>query len=131
MIGSARYWREIPQRYRYEAAKCTGCGKTFFPPRLVCSACGHREFETTILAQEGSIEAFTVIHVAPSGFTDEAPYAVAIVKLDDGVQLMAQVADAELDQLKIGDRMRIEFRKVTQDGEDGILCYGYKFVPTA
>ena len=27
MTGSARYWREIPQRYRYEAARCTNCGK--------------------------------------------------------------------------------------------------------
>ena len=51
MTGSARYWREIPQRYRYEAAKCDKCGKIFFPPRLVCSHCRGREFSKVILAQ--------------------------------------------------------------------------------
>lgn len=129
MIGSARYWREIPQRYRYEAARCTKCSKVFFPPRLVCDKCGHREFETKILEPTGTLETYTVIHVAPSGFTDEAPYAIGILKLDDGVQIMAQLADCKVDELKVGDRFQIEFRKVTQDGEDGILCYGYKFIP--
>jgi uncharacterized OB-fold protein len=31
--------------------------------------------------------------------------------------------------LKIGDRVKLEFRLLQQDGESGILCYGYKFVP--
>jgi uncharacterized OB-fold protein len=128
-IGSARYWREIPQRYRYEAAQCKKCGKIFFPPRLVCSGCRGREFAPTRLAQDGAIETFTIIRVAPTGFGDEAPYAVGIIKLDDGAKLTAQIVDCEPESLKIGDRVRLEFRRVQQDGESGILCYGYKFVP--
>jgi uncharacterized protein len=129
MIGSPRYWREMPQRYRYEAGKCGKCGKIFFPPRLVCSSCGGRSFEKTTLAQTGKIETFTVIHVAPSGFGDEAPYAVGIIKLDDGVKLTAQIVDCDPKSLAIGDPVRLEFRKVQEDGESGVICYGYKFVP--
>jgi uncharacterized OB-fold protein len=129
MIGSARYWREIPQRYRYEAGKCKKCGKIHFPPRLICNECGAREFETVNLKQAGSLETFTVIHIAPTGFEDEAPYVVGIIKLDDGVKLTAQIVDCETDKLSIGDRVKLEFRLVQQDGESGILCYGYKFVP--
>jgi hypothetical protein len=128
-IGSARYWREIPQRYRYEAEKCKSCGKIFFPPRLVCNGCRGREFDKHILSGEGTIETFTVIRVAPSGFGDEAPYAVGIVKLDDGVRLTTQIVDCEIEKLAIGERVRLEFRRVQQDGESGIICYGYKFVP--
>lgn len=128
-IGSPRYWREIPQRYRYEAAKCTGCGKVFFPPRLVCNSCQGRSFTQTTLAQTGVIETFTIIRVAPSGFTDQAPYAVGIVKLDDGVKTTAQIVDCDLEKLAIGDRVKLEFRRLQEDGESGILCYGYKFVP--
>ena len=131
MIGSSRYWRECPQRYRYEAAKCTGCGKIAFPPRQVCSACRGRAFTRHVLAQEGTIETFTVIRTAPTGFADEAPYAVGLVKLDDGVRLMAQIVDCEPAELAIGGRARIEFRRVQKDGESGVLCYGYKFVPAA
>jgi uncharacterized OB-fold protein len=130
MTGPARYWREIPQRYRYEAAKCTKCGKVFFPPRLVCNGCRGREFTKVTLAPTGTLETFTVIHVAPTGFGDQTPYAVGIVKLDDGARITGQIVDCELDKLAIGDRVRLEFRKLLQDGESGILCYGYKFVPT-
>lgn len=129
MTGSARYWREIPQRYRYEAAKCRGCGKVFFPPRLICNGCRGREFEKVTLAKNGVVETYTVIHVAPTGFSDQAPYAVGVVKLEDGVKVTAQIVDCDPDALKIGDPVRLEFRRVQQDGESGILCYGYKFVP--
>ena len=129
MIGSARYWREIPQRYRYEAAKCKKCEKVFFPPRRVCSQCGTREFEKTQLPQEGEVETFTVIRVAPTGFSDEAPYAVGIVSLPGGIRVTAQIVDCDPTRLTIGDRVRLEFRKIQQDGDSGILCYGYKFVP--
>ncbi len=129
MIGSARYWREIPQRYRYEAAKCNGCGKVFFPPRTVCNSCRGREFTKHILAQTGTVETFTVIRVAPTGFGDEAPYAVGIIKLDDGVSTTAQIVDCDVDTLAIGDKVKLEFRKVQEDGASGVLCYGYKFVP--
>ena len=131
MTGSARYWREIPQRYRYEAGRCTNCGKIFFPPRLVCSDCRGREFETVELAKNGEIETFTIIRVPPSDFQDEAPYAVGVIRLEDGVKVTAQIADCDLHSLAIGDPVRIEFRRIQQDGESGLLCYGYKFVPLA
>jgi len=129
MIGSARYWREIPQRYRYEAAKCDSCGEMHFPPRLVCRQCKGRKFTKTILAQTGEVETFTVIRVAPTGFADQAPYAVGVVKLDDGVKVTTQIVDCDVETLAIGDKVRLEFRRVQQDGESGVLCYGYKFVP--
>ncbi|MCK6481785.1 MAG: Zn-ribbon domain-containing OB-fold protein [Planctomycetaceae bacterium] len=129
MNGSARYWREIPQRYRLEAAKCDGCGRIAFPPRVLCPGCRGRKFSKHVLAPEGRLESFTVIRVAPSGFSDLAPYAVGIVTLDDGVKLTAQVADCDPATLAVGRRMRIEFRRLRQEGESGILCYGYKVVP--
>jgi len=127
-IGPPRYWREIPQRYRYEAAKCARCGKIHFPPRTKCE-CGGREFSQHILAPEGALETFTIIRTPPSGFSDQAPYAVGIVKLDDGVRMTAQVVDCDLDKLAIGQRVRREFRKLQVEGESGINCYGYKYVP--
>lgn len=129
MIGSARYWREIPQRYRYEAAKCDACGTVHFPPRLICKACRGTAFSKTTLALDGTVETFTIIRVPPSGFGAETPYAVGIVKLDDGVRVTAQIVDVDLEELQIGQRVHLEFRRVQKEGESGILCYGYKFVP--
>jgi uncharacterized OB-fold protein len=129
MTTPSRYWREIPQRYRLEANKCKKCGYISFPPRLICPQCQNRKFEETKLAEKGKIFTFTVIRVPPHQFVDQAPYAVGIVELDDGVKLTGQIVDCDFEDLKIGKRVKIEFRKVFDEGEAGILCYGYKFVP--
>ena len=44
-MPSPRYHREIPARYRLEAGRCNECGKVSYPTRMVCPACGAREFE--------------------------------------------------------------------------------------
>jgi len=129
MSSPSRYWREIPQRYRLEANKCKKCGFVSFPPRLICPQCQNREFEETKLAEKGKVLTFTVIRVPPQQFVDQAPYAVGIVELDDGVKLTGQIVDCDFEDLKIGKRVKIEFRKIFEAGEAGILCYGYKFVP--
>lgn len=129
MTTPSRYWREIPQRYRLEANKCKSCGIIFFPPRLICPECKKRELIDTQLEEKGKVLSFTIIRVPPHQFVDQAPYAVGIVELDDGVKLTGQIVDCDFEDIKIGQRVKIEFRKVFDEGEAGILCYGYKFVP--
>ncbi len=128
-MSAPKYWREIPQRYRFEAAKCKKCGKVSFPPRIVCPECRSREFENTRINDKGTVETYTVIRVAPTQFTDEAPYPVAIVDVGDGVRVLCQVADCGPEEIKIGMSVRLEFRKVQQEGHGGIINYGYKCVP--
>jgi uncharacterized protein len=129
MPTPSRYWREIPQRYRLEAAKCKNCGYIAFPPRLVCPRCQSRVFETITLADAGKIVTYTIIRVPPQPFSDQVPYAVGIVELDDGVRLTGQIVDCAFEELKIGKKVKVEFRKVYQEGEAGVIYYGYKFVP--
>ncbi len=129
MPTPSRYWREIPQRYRLEAGKCKNCGFIAFPPRTVCPRCQSRAFETLTLADSGKVVSFTIIRVPPQPFSDQAPYAVGIVDLDDGVRLTGQIVDCAFEELKIGMRVKIEFRKVYEEGEAGVIYYGYKFVP--
>ena len=129
MSTPSRYWREIPQRYRLEANKCTTCDVTFFPPRLVCPECKGQELEEVRLAERGKLLTYTIIRVPPCQFADQAPYAVAIVELDDGTRLTGQVVDCAFEDIKIGQRVKAEFRKLYDVGHAGIICYGYKFVP--
>jgi len=129
MPTPSRYWREIPQRYRLEAKKCKKCGIVLFPPRLICPECKGREFEDTKLAEKGKVLTYTIIRVPPHQFVDQAPFAVGIAELDDGVKLTGQIVDCDFEDLKIGQRVKIEFRKIYDEGEAGIICYGYKFVP--
>jgi uncharacterized OB-fold protein len=125
---SPRYAREIPQRYRLEASKCTGCGKINFPPRLVCPFCSSREFETVKLSDEGNILTYTIIRVASETFSRETPYAVAIIEVNDGARLMAMIADTDLNNVAIGKNVKLVFRKIQDEGVSGLHCYGYKAV---
>ena len=135
------YWREQPQRYRYEGNKCVKCdckadarcdcetGTIFFPPRRTCCPWCDCTLEPVELAQTGRVLTYTIIHIPPTPFSDEAPYALAICEMDDGARLTAQLVDVPLDRVKTGMPVRIEFRKIQQDGHSGILQYGYKVVP--
>ena len=128
MFSPARAWREYPQKYRLEAEKC-GCGKINYPPRVVCPECGGRSFETVVMPREGTVVTYTVVRVPPTGFVDQSPLPIAIIELTNGVRLMAQIGDvADPEELHIGMKVRLEFRRISADGEAGNIFYGHKAV---
>jgi uncharacterized OB-fold protein len=126
---TARYWRESPQRYRGEAVKSEKTGKVYFPPRLVEPGNGNRKFKPVKLEYNGEVLTYTVIRVAPQGFEKQSPYALAVIQLEGGGRITTQVTDIPVDDVKIGLKVRVEFRKINDDGPEGIHMYGYKVVP--
>ena len=125
----ARQWRSYPQTYRLEAARCKGCGKVFFPPRLVCSSCKGRDFEAFRMKRTGKVITHTVIRTPSDDFAGLAPFAVGIIEMDDGVRLTSQIVDADLEEVKIGMPVQMEFRRISAEGDAGAISYGYKAVP--
>ena len=128
-MPSPRYTREIPNRYRLEGGRCSGCGKVVFPARRICPACRGTKFEAARLSRRGKVVTSTVIHVPPTDFQMEAPYAVAIVETPEGARLMTQVVDCDPATVLPGMEVALEFRLLRKEGTSGILCYGHKGVP--
>jgi uncharacterized OB-fold protein len=128
-MPSPRYWREVPSRFRLEAARCKSCGAVLFPARRVCSACRGKELEPAKLSRKGKVITSTVVHVAPSDFTMEAPFAVALVETPEKARLMVQIADCDPGEVQPGMDVTFEFRRIRKEGASGILCYGFKGVP--
>jgi uncharacterized OB-fold protein len=89
------------------ALRCK-CGELAIPPKEFCAACHQRAWEPVTLAGDGRIASYTVIRVAPARHTDDAPYAIAVVELREGVSLMGRVVDIPLDSLVIG--LPVRFR---------------------
>ena len=56
-------------------------------------------------------------------------FAVAVVEMDEGPRITTQVTDYQEGQLKIGQAVRLEFRRSFADGHNGPINYGYKAVP--
>ena len=126
---SSRNWREYPGRYRLEATKFLKSGKTYYPKRIIDPETRDAAQETVNLPMEGTIVTYTIIRIAPSQWGDLAPYALAIAELTDGTRMMAQVTDCNIDEVEIGMKVRLEFRRIQSEGHHGVISYGHKFVP--
>jgi uncharacterized OB-fold protein len=100
---------------RLTGIRCGCCGELAIPPKEFCAGCGQRDWQPVPLAGTGAIVSFTVIRVAPRGRGGEVPYAVAVVKLDEGVSLLGRLVDTPLDTLSSG--LRVRFRPLQLGGE--------------
>jgi uncharacterized protein len=131
MTKTARYWRENVSRYNMIGAKCTNCGKTYFPYRTMCPDCGRKsinKIEEFKFSGAGKVYATTVVHEAHEQYHMMKPYILALIELDEGAKILGQVIDAEPEEIKIGTRVKSAFRKLGEDGKAGTIYYGYKFV---
>ena len=65
------------------ARKCTKCGALHLATVYFCKKCGNKEFEDAIINGKGKIVTYTIMTVPPEGFEEFAPYAWAVMELDD------------------------------------------------
>ncbi len=126
-----RHWRLKKQRYALVGEVCPHCEVKIFPPRDVCPNCGGEAKEPSVFSGKGTIFSFTVMQDGPEGFEEAAPYTVALVQLDEGPIVTAQLTDLGEDPVAIGMPVEMVTRRIRSDGsEKGILVYGYKFRPS-
>jgi uncharacterized OB-fold protein len=125
-----RHWRLKKQRYDLVGEVCPHCEAKLFPPRDVCPECGGEAKTEYHFSGRGEIYSHTTVYNAPAGFDDKTPYTVALVKLDEGPIVTAQLTDVDDDEVKIGMPVEMVTRLLRTDGDErGLLVYGYKFRP--
>jgi scaffold protein (connect acetoacetyl-CoA thiolase and HMG-CoA synthase) len=84
--------------------------------------------ETFEFVGTGIVYSYTVVQDPPQGYQEQAPYILALVRLDEGPIITAQLTDVDSD-IAIGDRVEMVTRKLTTEGKQGTIVYGYKFRP--
>jgi len=100
------------------AIRCESCGQLAIPPRELCPTCHARAWQPQSLAGDGTIASYTVIRVAPRSHAAEAPYAVAVVTLKEGVAVLGRIVDIPLGSLAIG--MPVRFRPLVVSDQASI-----------
>ena len=133
-VSIPTYSRSVPQRYALIAAKCKYCGAINLPLGVNCLKCGKvLEYEPQKLSGRGKIYCFTTISRggSPPEFSAQqnlvGSYPVAVVELDEGPRIVAQMTDCRAEDLKIGLEVESTFRRIYDD--DGMIRYGIKFRP--
>jgi uncharacterized protein len=88
---------------------CTSCGQPHYYPRSICPFCGNDRMEWHDASGRGTIYSYSVMRRVP------VPYAIAYVTLEEGVTMMTNIVDCDLDAIRIGQAVRVVF-KPTEGG---------------
>ncbi|NHJ48037.1 MAG: Zn-ribbon domain-containing OB-fold protein [Asgard group archaeon] len=124
-----RFWRRINSLYRLEGSKCPKCNKIYFPSRKRCVECNSYDLEIALLSGNGKVVTFSWVYTPPKGFRSSIPYCLAIIELEEGPRLTSQVVAVEEGQVSIDMPIEFAFRKISSEGEEGVITYGFKFRP--
>lgn len=126
----SRHWRLKQQRYNLIGEVCPHCEAKIFPPRDVCPECAHEAKTPYTFSGKGEVFSYTTVYDPPTGYEEQAPYTVALVKLQEGPIVTAQLTDLGGEPVQIGLPVEMVTRRIRSDGDErGMLVYGYKFRP--
>lgn len=112
--ASAHYWQSAADG-RLVLQRCTDCGEFQFYPRSLCTSCAG-ETEWVDASGRGTLHTFTVIRQNKAkAFAGLSPYAVGIVELEEGVRMMSNIVDCDLDALAIGMPLEVVILRAADD----------------
>jgi hypothetical protein len=121
----AKHWRLRAARYRLEGQRNMTTREVRFPP-----VAGATEgWEPYTLSGRGTLYSFTEVHQPPDGYEGQAPYLLAMVRLDEGPLVTAQLTDCDMEHATIDMPVEMVTRKLRDLGPEGLIVYGYKFRP--
>ena len=121
------YKRTTRQRLGLVGEVCPHCEAKLFPPRDVCPHCSGRAKTPYVFSGRGTVFSYTTLYSPPEEYAKYAPYTVALVKLEEGPLVTAQLTDVEREDLYIGMPVEMVTRKMHEEGADGVIVYNYKF----
>ncbi len=84
--------------------RCRDCGEHHHYPRAICPHCFSANTEWVAAKGTGSIHTCSVLRRGVP-----VPYCIAYVTLDEGVSMMTNIVDCDLDAVRIGQRVKVVF----------------------
>ncbi len=127
-----RYWREIRQRYKGVGVECGKCGRIYFPPREVCPHCRRKSYEKMEereLSGRGKVITYTQVHEPLPEMKPMKPYIMVIVEMEEDVRVTGNLVNVDYEDVEIGMDVDVELRRLGEESPEGIIYYGYKFIP--
>jgi len=112
--ASRHYWQSAADG-TLVLQRCTQCDQFQFYPRSLCAACaGDTEWVTA--SGRGTLYTYTVIRQNRSeAFAPLSPYAVGIVQLDEGVRMMSNIVDCDIEALRVGMPLEVVILRAADD----------------
>jgi uncharacterized protein len=107
------FWDGVKNR-KLVFQRCKECSTWVHPQRPTCPKCRSLEKEWVPSSGKGAVHSWVVYRDAPHpGFI--APHVVVRVELEEGVRIISNVAEVELDGIYIGMPVEVVFENVTEE----------------
>jgi hypothetical protein len=120
-------WRRINARYNLVGNECKTCNTQYFPQRVICTKCGRKSvMKDKRFEGNGEVYSYSRIHVPIEAFKGHGPYLVGIVKLDEGPKVEGHLIENGK-EVRVGTRVKMAFRKMSTEEEEGLIHYHFKF----
>ena len=118
--------RRADWKFGLVAAKCTRCGTRSLPPDRVCQQChAVDEMAPEPLADvPATVTTYTVDRLA---YTPSPPVLMVVLDFDGGGRMRCQLTDAAEDEVRIGLRVEMTFRRLVTAA--GVHNYFWKARP--
>jgi uncharacterized OB-fold protein len=109
------FWAGTRER-RLMIQKCTSCKKPIFYPRLSCPSCFSERLEWVEASGRGTIYSYTLVrNNPPSRFLEDLPFVIAIVELEEGVRMMTNIVDCDLEVVRCEMPVEVTFERLTDE----------------
>jgi len=96
--------------------RCKTCDTWRHVPREMCAECGSMDWHWQPSSGRGKLFTWTVAaRPLHPDFADDAPYAPAVVELDEGVRLVTEIVDCRPGDLEIDAPVEVVFDAVTAE----------------
>lgn len=112
---NAPYW-QAAKRHEFVAQRCRSCGYTHLPPGPVCTNCLSADQDWVRLSGRGTIYSYGVYYQCwHEGFAGDIPYNVALISLEEGLQIVSQVIGCDNEELDCGLAVEVAFDDITPE----------------
>ena len=113
------YW-EGCGRHELVLQRCRDCATVQHRPRGLCVSCFSDDIEHFAATGRGTVYTFTVtIQNGLPAFRNACPYVLAYVALEEGPQLMTNIVGCDVEDVRIGMSVEVEFCDVEGDPGEG------------
>ena len=101
------YW-QAAARGRFMLPRCNDCERVHYPPRRWCPHCWRSGLSWVEVSGRARVLTFSVVHQPPSA-DFEVPYVLAVVKLEEGPQMMCNIVDCTPSEVTVDMEVAVTF----------------------
>ena len=114
VVGETRPYWDSCRRGELVIQRCDKCSEYQFYPRGICANCWSNDIKWVRASGRGTVWTYTVTYQnRTQGFTQEIPYVLALVELEEGVRMFSNIVECNPREVTIGMPVEVTFVQAT------------------